>query len=223
MSAISVIPQVATMTSREISTLVNSRHADVCRSIDKLGVNKVIQGYTPQPYTSEQNGQTYYEYYISKRDSYVIVAQFSPEFTAKLVDRWQELEAQQAKQLLPNNFLEALELLVTKEKQLIEKSSQLEAAKPAIEFVERYVTSTGNLGFRQVCKLLKANEREFRLFLQNRRIMYCLGCDWTAYQPHIDAGRFCVSAWVGENNASRTSCKFTPKGVNWISQLWSGK
>jgi len=32
-------------------------------------------------------------YLVSKRDSYVVVAQLSPEFTARLVDRWQELEA----------------------------------------------------------------------------------------------------------------------------------
>lgn len=35
-------------------------------------------------------------YRIGKRDSYVIVAQLSPEFTARLVDRWQELEEQVA-------------------------------------------------------------------------------------------------------------------------------
>lgn len=34
-------------------------------------------------------------YYV-KRDSYVVVAQLSPEFTADLVDRWQELENQLA-------------------------------------------------------------------------------------------------------------------------------
>jgi phage antirepressor YoqD-like protein len=223
MSAISVIPQFSTMTSREISTLVNSRHADVCRSIDKLGVNKVIQGYTPQPYTSEQNGQTYYEYYISKRDSYVIVAQFSPEFTAKLVDRWQELESQQSKQLLPNNFLEALELLVTKEKQLIEKSSELEAAKPAIEFVERYVESTGNMGFRQLAKLLRIKENDFRAFLQDNQIMYKLGGEWTPYAQHINSGRFVMKVGTARNDHAFHSAKFTPKGVAWVSQLWSEK
>ena len=33
-------------------------------------------------------------YRLEKRDSFVVVAQLSPEFTARLVDRWQELEAQ---------------------------------------------------------------------------------------------------------------------------------
>lgn len=33
-------------------------------------------------------GQTVSEYRIGKRDSYVIVAQLSPELTARLVDCW---------------------------------------------------------------------------------------------------------------------------------------
>ncbi len=85
-----------TMSSREISELVESRHSDVSRSIERLMQSGAIAGYTPTPYTHEQNQQTYFEYFVSQRDSYVIVAQLSPKFTAALVDRWQELEAKVA-------------------------------------------------------------------------------------------------------------------------------
>ena len=81
------------MSSREISDLVQSRHADVCKSIERLIEAGAIQGYAATPYTHEQNGQQYKEYLVNKRDSYVIVAQLSPSFTAALVDRWQELES----------------------------------------------------------------------------------------------------------------------------------
>ncbi|WP_038163833.1 Rha family transcriptional regulator, partial [Trabulsiella guamensis] len=77
------------MSSREIANLVESRHADVCITIERLMNSGVIGGYTALPYTHPQNGQTYKEYQICKRDSYVIVAQLSPAFTARLVDRWQ--------------------------------------------------------------------------------------------------------------------------------------
>ena len=84
------------MSSREIAGLVESRHADVCRAVERLMAKSVIQGSAPTAYTHEQNGQQYHEYHLCKRDSYVVVAQLSPEFTARLVDRWQELEQQQA-------------------------------------------------------------------------------------------------------------------------------
>lgn len=88
--------QPLTMSSREIARLVESRHPDVVRAIERLMEKGAIGGYTPTAYTHEQNGQRYTEYLIGKRDSYVVVAQLSPAFTAKLVDRWQELEEQAA-------------------------------------------------------------------------------------------------------------------------------
>src|SRR3546814_6532911 len=79
------------MSSREIADLVDSRHDDVKRSIVRLAERGVIQ-LPPMAGVRNHLGQTVQEYRIGKRDSYVIVAQLSPEFTARLVDRWQELE-----------------------------------------------------------------------------------------------------------------------------------
>lgn len=95
------------MSSREIAELLDVRHADVKRTIERLMEREAIGGYAPVAYTHEQNGQQYNEYLIGKRDSYVIVAQLSPEFTAALVDRWQALEAA-TKPALPTTYLEAL-------------------------------------------------------------------------------------------------------------------
>lgn len=89
-----------TMSSREIAELVNSRHDKVKQSIDRL----VARGVIVQPPLGDEHftdslgrPRTEQVYRIGKRDSYVIVAQLSPEFTARLVDRWQELEEGTAK------------------------------------------------------------------------------------------------------------------------------
>ncbi|EWH02536.1 hypothetical protein [Halomonas sp. BC04] len=48
----------------------------------------------------------------------MIVAQLCPEFTARLVDRWQELEAQVVKPVaLPTDYLSALKALVASEEE----------------------------------------------------------------------------------------------------------
>ncbi len=82
-----------TMSSREIAELVNSRHDKVKQSIERLAERGTIQ-HPPMGEVKNHLGQTVQEYRVGKRDSYVIVAQLSPEFTARLVDRWQELEEQ---------------------------------------------------------------------------------------------------------------------------------
>ncbi|MBP0047672.1 Rha family transcriptional regulator [Marinobacterium sp. AK62] len=82
-----------TMTSAEIADLVEARHDSVKRTIERLAERGAIQ---LPPLVEVQNhlGQRVSVYSVGKRDSYVIVAQLSPEFTARLVDRWQALEQQ---------------------------------------------------------------------------------------------------------------------------------
>lgn len=90
-------PSVLTMSSREIAGLVEKRHDNVKRTVDTL----VAKGIIVRPQIEDEQffdtlGRSRKEavYLINKRDSYVVVAQLSPEFTARLVDRWQELEEQ---------------------------------------------------------------------------------------------------------------------------------
>lgn len=82
-----------TMTSQQIADLVGSRHDKVKQSIERLAERAAIQ-LPPLGEVKNHLGQAVSVYQVSKRDSFVVVAQLSPEFTAALVDRWQELEGQ---------------------------------------------------------------------------------------------------------------------------------
>jgi phage regulator Rha-like protein len=83
-----------TMSSREIAELVESRHDNVRVTIERLAEKGVIA--LPAMQEKATGGRPSIEYEFSgeqgKRDSIIVVAQLSPEFTARLVDRWQELE-----------------------------------------------------------------------------------------------------------------------------------
>ncbi|MFS9379431.1 phage antirepressor KilAC domain-containing protein [Citrobacter sp. ANG330] len=212
-----------TMFSREIADLVESRHADVCRTIERLMAGGLIEGYAPTAYTHPQNGQEYSEYLIGKRDSYVVVAQLSPEFTARLVDRWQELEEKSAKPSLPGDYLSALKALTIEVEQRQQLESQLALAAPKVEFVDSYVTAKGSLGFREACKLLKVKENEFRCLLVDQKGMYYLAGKLTPYSQHIDAGRFTVKTGEAGNGHAFTQVKFTPKGIQWIAEILMAK
>lgn len=212
-----------TMSSREIAELVESRHADVCRTIDRLIAAKAIQGYAPTAYTHPQNGQAYTEYHIGKRDSYVVVAQLSPAFTARLVDRWQELEAKANAPAfnIPTTLSGALRLAAEQAEQIERQAAQIEAQKPAVEFVDRYTHADGNKGFREVAKLLNANEREFRDFLIAHEIMYRLNGRLAAHAHHQHAGRFAVKTGVSDNEHAFVQAMFTPKGIEWVAGKWA--
>ncbi len=86
----------ATMTSLDIEVVTGSRHDAVKRTIERLanrgviklppmvGIKTATKPTTAFVFSGDQ----------AKRDSLVVVAQLSPEFTADIVDRWIYLEKQ---------------------------------------------------------------------------------------------------------------------------------
>lgn len=211
-----------TMSSREIADLVEKRHDNVLRTIENLSARAAIT--LPQFEEVANDGpgpKTIGQFRVGKRDSYVIVAQLSPEFTARLVDRWQELEARTPAPAIPQSFAAALRLAAEQQDVIDAQAAQLAAAAPAVEFVERYADSTGTKGFRQVAKLLGAKENLFREFLIDQKILYRLGAELTPHAQHIDAGRFCVKAGTADSGHAFNSARFTPKGVTWVAGEWA--
>jgi phage antirepressor YoqD-like protein len=122
---------------------------------------------------------------------------------------------------IPTTLSGALRLAAEQAEQIELQSAQLEAQKPAVEFVERYTQADGNKGFREVAKLLNANEREFGAFLISNNIMYRLNGRLTAYAHHQHAERFAVKAGIGNNDHAFTQSMFTPKGIAWIAEQWA--
>ena len=105
-----------TMSSREIAKVTGKRHDNVKRTIEDLAASGLVHPQSEDEWSRDKLGRPRATrvYYIGERDSYVIVAQLSPEFTSRLVDRWQELERVVAAHSTPttNNSKVAGELAI---------------------------------------------------------------------------------------------------------------
>ena len=226
-----------TMSSREIAALVKSRHDKVKQSIERLSENHIIQ-LPPMGEYEIINGlgiKTYATEYIfdaeHKSDSYIVVAQPSPEFTKVIVDRWQELEERIPKFDITTITKSQLALMIIeseeeKKKLIVEveqKQAVIESQKPAVYFVDKYVQSENLKGFRQVAKLINIKENEFRDFLIENKIMYKTNGEWVAYGNHLDAGRFKPVTGISDTDHAYISHKFTTKGVQWVAGLIASK
>lgn len=179
MKELSLIPNkksTLTMTSREIADLVEARHDSVKRTIDRL----VLRGVIVRPPLVDEpiadilgRPRTDSVYHIGKRDSYIIVAQLCPEFTARLVDRWQELEEKQQKPtaLLPKNYAAALrELAESVEREEVLRIENKQQAT-AIESMNSYFRS-GISPFEFVKGLNGVNSLKVGDFLVSRKWLY---------------------------------------------------
>lgn len=139
MNKLTTMNNTQTMTSREIAEVVESRHDSVKRTIERLVESSVIQS-PPLVDFKNINNVTGTEYIVDKRTSYIVVAQLSPEFTARLVDRWQELEGQVTR---PMTQLEAYKQLVRMEE---EKLAMIETITNQVKVIDtkQIVTNEGN-------------------------------------------------------------------------------
>ncbi len=88
------IGNTATMTSLDIEVVTGSRHDAVKRTIERLASRGVIE--LPPMVGIKTSTKPTTAFVFSgdkaKRDSLIVVAQLSPEFTADIVDRWIYLE-----------------------------------------------------------------------------------------------------------------------------------
>lgn len=127
-----------TMSSREIADLVGSRHDKVKQSIERLAARtdntgKPVIDLPPLGEYLDSLGRPATEYLINKRDSFVVVAQLCPEFTAALVDRWQALEEQAARPMTQ------AEITAANANHLVAVERQQREQQVALERIERRV------------------------------------------------------------------------------------
>lgn len=204
-----------TMSSREIAELTGKDHKHVLADVRKMLGELLLNSADFSAEYQDSTGRTLPMFTLPKRETLILVSGYSIELRARIIDRWQELEAQQGPKL-PATMAEALRLAADQAEQIEKQQAALAIAAPKAAFVDQYVDASGLKGFRQVAKLLKANESHFRLFLIENKVMYRLAGEWVAYQNHIDAGRFSVK--TGEANGHAfTRSMFTPKGVEWVA------
>ncbi|MDH0031331.1 MULTISPECIES: phage antirepressor KilAC domain-containing protein [unclassified Acinetobacter] len=224
------------MTSLEISELVEKRHDNVKRTIETLAKSGVIQ--LPQIEDFEKINNlgltiTVKAYVFTgeqgKRDSIIVVAQLCPEFTARLVDRWQELEAQVAKPTDPMKLLadpHALRnALLTYSEKVIELEQKVEVMQPTIDAFDRIATADGSLCLTDAAKTLQQEPHKFNKWLNlNDWIYKRTGSKhWVAYQEKIKAGylEHKVKDIPMPDGSVKISeqVRVTPKGLTRLSKL----
>ncbi|PTQ87106.1 phage antirepressor KilAC domain-containing protein [Agitococcus lubricus] len=159
--------QIKTMSSKQIADVVGSRHDHVKRSIERLAEKGVIQ-LPPLEEVKNHLGQTVQEYQVNERDSYVVVAQLCPEYTAKLVDWWMATKNQQPVVALPTTYLDALKALVQTEEekqlaitQVANLENQVNQLTPKAKALDVIANSFGQKTITNVAKVLGVQPEKF--------------------------------------------------------------
>ena len=214
---------VLTMSSREIAELTGKQHKDVIRDIrnmlNQLEINSAQFG----AQYKDSIGRSLPMFNLPKDETLCLIAGYNVQVRMRIIKRWQELEAKGKPDLSTDvGKLLLIQEMAAKQLELISEnkriSESLSIAAPKAEFIDSFVDSTGLKSFRKVAKILGINERKFRQFLADNKIMYKQNGDWLPYAEHINAGRFVNKTGEFQGHAF-ISTYFTPKGEVWIAGL----
>ena len=154
------------MSSQEIAEVAVSRHDKIKRSIERL----VSRGDLVQPSTAydqefDAMGRSRVTsiYLLNKRDSYVVVAQFSPKVIVRLVCKWNELEGQSAAEVpdLGDPVAGARAGTHAAINRRVEAECRIAEMVSKVEALNRLEALKGSLNIRLVAKTLNVPERNF--------------------------------------------------------------
>ncbi|MEM7934126.1 Rha family transcriptional regulator [Morganella morganii subsp. sibonii] len=140
----------ASMTSIDIADLVGSRHDKVKQSIERLAERGII---TLPPMGEKPTSGRPMTYYIfegeeGKRDSIIVVAQLSPEFTARLVDRWKELEQERARPKSQAEIIAAMAIAnLESERRISSVEHKVDHVHEAVEQIKQGTIPAGWIGY----------------------------------------------------------------------------
>ncbi|HCH4001844.1 TPA: phage regulatory protein/antirepressor Ant [Vibrio parahaemolyticus] len=177
-----------TMSSREIAELTGKRHDNVRRTIESLWDLSLIS-VTQFEEPTVGGGKPTRVYHVNEEGSYIVVARLSPEFTAKIVKRWQELEKQSQPQV-PQTFADAIA-----------------GADKGVKLGQ--FAKTVGLGPVTIFRVL----RELKIFM-SRGDSYNL-----PYQDYVERGYFTVKQGTYETNSQTRishTALITGKGEIWL-------
>lgn len=202
-----------TMSSREIAELCDKQHGHVKRDIEimcqQIGIDVSKFGCI---YLDGSNRQQV-EYMLDKDLTITLVAGYNAQLRYRIVQRWQELEAQANAPAVPQTYADALQLAA-------DQARQLEMAKPKIAHYDNVVERSGLLNATQVGQKLHISA------VSLNKILAELG----VYNRNVKRGRvfqqWFIDQGFGEVKQSPQGfdqALFTKRGEAWVIERLIGE
>ncbi|MDQ0836969.1 phage regulatory protein/antirepressor Ant [Sphingomonas faeni] len=218
-----------TMSSREIAELCDKRHDHVMRDIRTMLLELHGEPNLPKfgGIYQAANGGSRPCFTLPKRESLILVSDYNLAMRAAIIDRWQELEAQQqasAPILALNDPSTLRALLLDNVEERMKLAQELAAAAPKLEAFDRIASAEGSLCITDAAKSLQVRPKSLFDFLRAHGWIYQPhgGRGDIAYAPKLQQGLMeHKTTTVHRSDGSEkiiTQARITPKGLTRLAQ-----
>lgn len=212
-----------TMSSIVIAELVGKRHDNVIRDIRAMLLELHGAGGDlrfEETHQNKQNGQYYPCFHLPKRECLILVSGYSIELRARIIDRWQELEAQLVP-LLPRTYAEALLEAGRLAMELEQAQEQIAIQEPKADFADRVAGADKGVLLGNFAKTVGIGPKKIFAILREMRILMKGGNRHNLpFQQYLDQGYFEVIEKPYDAHGE-TRLAFSPtitgKGQQWLA------
>ncbi|KPD35981.1 DNA-binding protein [Bacillus amyloliquefaciens] len=226
--------------SREVKDMLNMRHADLLEKIDgyiqilENGKLRSLDFFIENSYTVDGNKRPY-KYYLLTRKGCDMVANKTNGtkgvlFTAQYVTRFEEMETQLKKQLVPSymidNSIQRAERWIQeqKERERIESEKllleqQVTEYQPKVEKYHQFLDADGLMDIGSLAKELNIKgfgRNKLFTFLKDQKILMANNLP---YQKYMGRGLFEVKSVPTSKIGYVSKTYLTPKGADYIADL----
>jgi len=211
------------MSSREIAERTGKRHPDVKRDISNMlkELNIGVSNYA-HTYKDCQNKEQK-EYLLTKELTLTLVSGYNVKLRSAIIQRWQELEANNAKPALPTH-LETAKMLVTALEDNQKLLGQVEDMTPKAVFHDRVTASDSVCQMAVACQVAKLPYGRNVLYRKLRADGVLISTP-SRYnlpkQSYIDSNLFTVEESSYEHPKTKQTIvsyttHVTQKGIDWL-------
>lgn len=212
--------EIVTMSSREIAALTGKAHDNVRRDINNLAETLSLS--LEEKVEASTGGRPSKVFLLEKRETLILVSGYSVELRARIIDRWQELEAAQAPALpaVPQTFAQALRLAAEQQDQIDQQQRAIEAARPKVAFADAVMNADGTTLVRDVAKTLGVGPIKLHKALKSKGVILPNNAPASQY---VQKGYLCESTHTYETTDGRTklahATRVTGRGIEFIRRF----
>lgn len=198
-----------TMSSREIAELCEKRHDHVMRDIRVMLVELHGERGLPRFGASYLNAQNKPQpcFNLPKRETLILVSGYNLTMRARIIDRWQELEAGAPAFTLPKDFASALRALADESEKSATLEAKVQADAPKVAFAEQVEVAPDAISIAQAAKLLGTGRNRLCSKLRQMGWVTRIG---EPYQDKIEAGLLDVKIGSWEHPQKGLQRSVTP-------------
>jgi len=217
-----------TMSSLQISEITGKEHKHVLSDIRRILAEAEIEGAGFLAPYKMPSGQMATVYHLPRRECDLVVSGYSVKYRLAIIDRWQELEAQQS----PRNPMDILNdpaamrgLLLGYTEKVLTLETTVSELTPKAEALAKISRSEGNRCISTAAKALQMRPKDLFQWMQTNNWIYRRGTEWMPYGAREAQGvLFCKISTVRREDGTDRICYqtlVTPKGLCKLAEILS--